>query len=257
MLVAAEASGDALGAELARALGRRLGEGQVRFVGVGGVQMAGEGVQSPFDIGELSILGRILEGLMAYPRVVARVPRDRGPGGAREARHRDPHRLMGFHPARRPSALRRLRSRSAARQICRAPGLGDTGGAGANPGRRGGPPSDHPRLRRPLFRKRRPEDDLCRQSGPGARSLRRRRRAPSRSDRRRAGRADPPRPARQPAGRDRAGCRRRSSDAAARLLAGRPDLEVAVPAAPTVAGPGQGAVWRLGHRPHVDRGRGR
>lgn len=69
MLVAAEASGDALGAELARALKRRLGEG-VRLVGVGGVQMAAEGVRSPFDIGRLSIIG-LLEGLMAYPRVVA------------------------------------------------------------------------------------------------------------------------------------------------------------------------------------------
>ena len=71
MLVAAEASGDALGAELARALKRRLGPDKVRFVGVGGERMAGEGVRSPFDIGELSILG-LFEGLMAYPRVVAR-----------------------------------------------------------------------------------------------------------------------------------------------------------------------------------------
>ncbi len=71
MLVAAEASGDALGAELARALKRRLGADKVRFVGVGGVQMAREGVKSPFDIRQLSILG-LFEGLMAYPRVVAR-----------------------------------------------------------------------------------------------------------------------------------------------------------------------------------------
>jgi len=70
MLVAAEASGDALGAALARALRRRL-EG-VRFVGVGGSKMAEEGVVSPFDIAELSILGWI-EGIKAYPRVVRRV----------------------------------------------------------------------------------------------------------------------------------------------------------------------------------------
>lgn len=70
MLVAAEASGDERGAGLARALKRRLGEG-VRFVGVGGERMAAEGVHSPFDIAELSILG-LLEGLMAYPRVVRR-----------------------------------------------------------------------------------------------------------------------------------------------------------------------------------------
>lgn len=72
MLVAAEASGDALGAQLAQALKRRLGPGNVRFVGVGGVQMAREGVNSPFDISQLSVLG-LFEGLMAYPRVRARV----------------------------------------------------------------------------------------------------------------------------------------------------------------------------------------
>lgn len=70
MLVAAEASGDTLGAGLMQALRRRLGQG-VRFVGVGGARMAAEGLQSPFDISELSILGWV-EGLKAYPRVVAR-----------------------------------------------------------------------------------------------------------------------------------------------------------------------------------------
>ena len=71
MLVAAEASGDALGAGLARALKARLGDG-VTFVGVGGDRMAEWGVVSPFDIAELSILGWI-EGLRAYGRVKARV----------------------------------------------------------------------------------------------------------------------------------------------------------------------------------------
>jgi lipid-A-disaccharide synthase len=70
MLVAAEASGDERGAGLARALRRRLGR-NVRFVGVGGPRMAAEGVASPFDIAELSVLG-LVEGLMAYPRVVRR-----------------------------------------------------------------------------------------------------------------------------------------------------------------------------------------
>lgn len=71
MLVAAEASGDALGAGLARALRQALGAAGVEFVGVGGPRMAEEGVQSPFDIAELSILG-LVEGLRAYPKVVAR-----------------------------------------------------------------------------------------------------------------------------------------------------------------------------------------
>jgi lipid-A-disaccharide synthase len=71
MMVAAEASGDDRGAGLARALRRRLGEG-VRFVGVGGSQLAREGLVSPFDIAELSILG-VFEGLKAYPRIRRRV----------------------------------------------------------------------------------------------------------------------------------------------------------------------------------------
>ena len=71
MLVAAEASGDALGAGLAKALKRRLGDG-VGFVGVGGPRMAAEGVASPFDIAQLSIFGWI-DGLRAYKRVKARV----------------------------------------------------------------------------------------------------------------------------------------------------------------------------------------
>ncbi|HJV41239.1 lipid-A-disaccharide synthase [Caulobacter sp.] len=71
MLVAAEASGDALGAGLAKALRARLGD-RVTFVGVGGVKMAEQGVQSPFDIAQLSILG-IWESLKAYPRAKARL----------------------------------------------------------------------------------------------------------------------------------------------------------------------------------------
>ena len=71
MLVAAEASGDALGAGLAKALKSRLGA-DVAFVGVGGPKMAEQGVASPFAIAELSILGWI-EGLRAYGKVKARV----------------------------------------------------------------------------------------------------------------------------------------------------------------------------------------
>ena len=72
MLVAAEASGDALGAGLAKALKRRLGDQAVRFVGVGGAKMAAEGIESPFDIAQLSIIG-IVESLKAYPRAMARL----------------------------------------------------------------------------------------------------------------------------------------------------------------------------------------
>jgi len=71
MLVAAEASGDALGAALAVDLRDRLGEA-VRFVGVGGARMAAQGVESPFDTSPLSIVGPV-EALFAWPMVQRRV----------------------------------------------------------------------------------------------------------------------------------------------------------------------------------------
>ncbi|MGH6958510.1 MAG: lipid-A-disaccharide synthase [Caulobacteraceae bacterium] len=57
MLVAVEPSADALGAGLARALKETLGEDAVAFVGVGGAKMAAEGVGSPIDIADLSLVG--------------------------------------------------------------------------------------------------------------------------------------------------------------------------------------------------------
>jgi lipid-A-disaccharide synthase len=55
-LVAAEESGDGLGAALARALVKRE-RGMVRLAGVGGSAMAAAGIASPFPIGQLSIIG--------------------------------------------------------------------------------------------------------------------------------------------------------------------------------------------------------
>lgn len=55
-LIAAEESGDRLGAGLVRSLRDRLGAG-VRFVGIGGRHMAEEGVTSLFPTEELSIIG--------------------------------------------------------------------------------------------------------------------------------------------------------------------------------------------------------
>lgn len=71
MLVAAEASGDALGAGLAQSLKERMGAG-LSLVGIGGPRMAAEGIDSPFNIAELSILGWI-DGLKAYGRVKKRI----------------------------------------------------------------------------------------------------------------------------------------------------------------------------------------
>jgi lipid-A-disaccharide synthase len=63
-LVAAEESGDALGASLARALQVRE-EGRLTLSGIGGRAMAAAGIQSLFPIDELSIFG-----LTAIPRRV-------------------------------------------------------------------------------------------------------------------------------------------------------------------------------------------
>jgi lipid-A-disaccharide synthase len=56
-LVAAEESGDALGAALAHALRSRQGGGALKLAGVGGRAMAAAGILSPFAIDDLSIIG--------------------------------------------------------------------------------------------------------------------------------------------------------------------------------------------------------
>jgi lipid-A-disaccharide synthase len=55
-LVACEESGDQLGARLMRTLKERTGS-RMRFAGVGGREMAAEGLASPFAIDELAIIG--------------------------------------------------------------------------------------------------------------------------------------------------------------------------------------------------------
>ena len=69
-LVAGEESGDALGAALMRALRERVPE--IRFGGLGGRVMAEQGITSPFDIHELSIIGfgAVLQQL---PRILRRI----------------------------------------------------------------------------------------------------------------------------------------------------------------------------------------
>ena len=65
-LVAAESSGDALGADLARVLKAR--DPSLEIAGVGGPLMASAGVPSRADIGGMAILG-FIDGLLAYERV--------------------------------------------------------------------------------------------------------------------------------------------------------------------------------------------
>jgi lipid-A-disaccharide synthase len=66
-LVAAEESGDALGASLARAL-QTLAGGRLKLAGVGGRAMAATGISSPFAIDDLSIIG-----FTAIPRRLPRI----------------------------------------------------------------------------------------------------------------------------------------------------------------------------------------
>lgn len=65
-LVAAEASGDALGADLIRELKQR--DASLEVAGVGGPLMAQAGVPSRADVSGLAVLG-FIDGLLAYSRV--------------------------------------------------------------------------------------------------------------------------------------------------------------------------------------------
>ncbi|WP_417475999.1 lipid-A-disaccharide synthase [Maricaulis sp.] len=70
-LVAAERSGELLGADLIRSLRKERGDG-LDFAGVGGAAMAAEGVETSVDIDGLAIIGWI-DGLLAWRRVKERV----------------------------------------------------------------------------------------------------------------------------------------------------------------------------------------
>jgi lipid-A-disaccharide synthase len=68
-IIAGEESGDALGAALARALSEQTG-GAVKLAGVGGRAMAAAGIESPFPIDDLSIVG-----LTAIPQKLPKILR--------------------------------------------------------------------------------------------------------------------------------------------------------------------------------------
>jgi lipid-A-disaccharide synthase len=65
-IVAGEESGDQLGAKLMRALKERLGSEHLRFEGVGGHAMAGEGLVSLFPLKDIAVMG--------FTAVIARLP---------------------------------------------------------------------------------------------------------------------------------------------------------------------------------------
>lgn len=69
-LIAGEASGDALGAALMRAL--RVARPDVEFLGVGGAAMTREGLDSLFPISDIAVMG-LVPVLARLPRLVARI----------------------------------------------------------------------------------------------------------------------------------------------------------------------------------------
>lgn len=71
-IVVGEHSGDQLGFKLMQALKRHLGEGGVRFSGVGGEAMAHEGLRSLFPLSDIAVMG-ILPVIRRLPTVLARI----------------------------------------------------------------------------------------------------------------------------------------------------------------------------------------
>jgi len=70
-LIAGEPSGDLLGARLMAALREQVG-GQVGFAGVGGEEMAEQGLRSLFPLSDVAVMG-LLEVLPKAPRILRRV----------------------------------------------------------------------------------------------------------------------------------------------------------------------------------------
>ena len=131
-IVAAEESGDALGASLARALLAQRG-GAVKLAGVGGRAMAAAGIASPFPIEELSIIGlsaipRRLPMILRRIRETADCDRRRTAGCARH--HRQPR----LHPPGGPPRAAPGACDSDSR-LCLAVGLGLAAGTRARDAR--------------------------------------------------------------------------------------------------------------------------
>ena len=146
-----------LGAALIAAL-KAATDGGVRFSGVGGAQMAAQGLASLYPLGDLAIIG--FAAIPArLPTIVKRIRADRRRGDRRAAGRAGDHRQSRFHP---PGGAPRARTRAAHpdRRLCLSLGLGLAAG----------PRQGHARLRR---------------SGAGAAAVRARRRCAGSTGRRR------------------------------------------------------------------------
>jgi lipid-A-disaccharide synthase len=73
-VVAGEESGDQLGAKLMRALKARLGTERLRFEGVGGHAMAGEGLTSLFPLADIAVMG-VTAVIGRLPTILNRIKR--------------------------------------------------------------------------------------------------------------------------------------------------------------------------------------
>ena len=96
-LVAGEESGDRLGAALIAALKRGDCMAACAFSGVGGAQMAAQGLASLFPLGDLAIIG--FAAIPArLPTILRAHPRDRRRGDRRAARRAGDHRQSRISP---------------------------------------------------------------------------------------------------------------------------------------------------------------
>ena len=108
-LVAGEASGDALGARLMAAL-KELAGGEVTFAGIGGPDMAAQGLQSLFPMTELAVMG-LVEVLPRVPALLRRLRQT-----ARDVARRKPDLLVTIDS---PDFAYRLASRISDRGLRR------------------------------------------------------------------------------------------------------------------------------------------
>ena len=109
MVVAGDPSGDAMAADLVRALAGSLGS--ARFIGAGGPKMAEAGVQSSFDLTADAVIG-LSDVFKKLPLFRRRMRRTDAPGGRRETGTDRPGRFQRLQSPPGPRDQGCLRPRS-------------------------------------------------------------------------------------------------------------------------------------------------